>query len=115
MKWAIYALGALGLVGGLIFAGYFMMPEKASWAEEFTEYSRSLPEDDPLRKQLQPMLSDGKLSLWELSQLHCQFETGCTVDSFVFTYANPEASDMFAAMALEILKAQRFQRADSQQ
>lgn len=113
MKWLIYAPGAVLLLGALIFAGYFFMPEKASWAEEFSAYSQSLPADDPLREQLQPLLSDGKLSLWELSQLHCQFETSCTIDNFVSPYASPEASDMFAAMVLEILKAQRSQRFES--
>jgi hypothetical protein len=115
MKWTMYTLGALLLVGGLMFAGYSLMPTKPSWAKEFAEYSQSLPEDASLRQELQPLLSDGKISLWELSQLHCQYETGCTIDSFLSTYTNPEASDMFAEMVLAILKARGARSSDSQQ
>ncbi|MCW8194527.1 hypothetical protein F6455_06985 [Proteobacteria bacterium 005FR1] len=114
MKWIIYSTGTLLLVGGLMVAGYILMPDKASWAESFTAYSQSLPEEDPLKNQLKPMLADGKLSLWELSQIHCKFETSCALDNFLSSYMNMKSIDMFASMSLEILKAQGQERSHNQ-
>lgn len=115
MKWIIYTIGALFLLGGVTVAGYALMPAKASWTEDFTAYSQSLPDHDPLKQQLKPLILDGKLSLWELSQIHCKFETGCAMDNFLSSYMHVESVDMFASMTLEILKSQRLGRPHDQQ
>lgn len=115
MKWALYTLGALLLVAGISVAGYALMPNKASWAENFTAFSQSLPAEDPLKKQLNPLLSDGKLSLWELSQIHCHIETACAMDNLLASYTHIKSVDIFAATTLAILKSQSTQSLDGQQ
>lgn len=114
MKWIVYVLGSLLLLGGLTVGGYVLMPNRASWAEDFTAYSQTLPAEAPLRQQMKPLLADGKLSLWELSQIHCEFKTGCTMDNFLSSYTHPDSLDMFATMTLEILKAQKAQSSANQ-
>jgi len=115
MKWLLYTLGAVLVAGTLAAGAYKLMPDKASWAKDFSTFTQSLPEKDPLRQQLNPLLSDGKLSLWELSQIHCEFDTGCAIDIFLSSYTHAKSVDIFAATTLEILKKQQTQRSNSQQ
>ena len=102
-KVAIGCLAAVSL-GACIALTIVFMPAKSEWANDYREYANTLANDDPLRRTLDSMLADGKLSIWEISGILCGEARGCRLDNFTEILISPEAADMFAQTVLVNLK-----------
>jgi len=103
LKVAIASSVAILLFGGIALAIVFM-PAKSEWANDYRQYESTLANDDPLRQALDPMLADGKLSIWEISTILCGEDQGCRLNNFADILLSPEAADMFAQTVLVSLQ-----------
>lgn len=103
LKVAIASAAVILLGGGIALAVVFM-PAKSTWADDYRQYASTLANDDPLRRTLDPMLADGKLSIWEISGVLCGDAYGCRLNNFADILLSPEAADMFAQTVLVSLQ-----------
>jgi len=92
------------MVCGSVALAIIFMPAKSTWADDYRQYESTLANDDPLRQTLDPMLADGKLSIWEISGILCGETQGCRLNNFADVLLSPEAADMFAQTVLVSLK-----------
>jgi len=103
LKIAIASAAVILLTFGIALAIIFM-PTKSTWADDYRQYESTLADDDPLRQTLDPMLADGKLSIWEISGILCGETQGCRLNNFADILLSPEAADMFAQTVLVSLR-----------
>lgn len=96
---AAVALLCVGVALAIVF-----MPNNSAWVDEYRQYETTLANDDPLRRTLDPMLADGRLSIWEISGILCGEDVGCRLNNFADILLSPEAADMFAQTVLVSLK-----------
>lgn len=101
---AAIAGAAVILLGGGIALAIVFMPTKSTWADDYRHYASTLANDDPLRQTLDPMLADGKLSIWEISGVLCGEAYGCRLNNFADILLSPDAADMFAQTVLVSLQ-----------
>jgi hypothetical protein len=104
MKKIAIASAIMALLCGSIALAIVFMPTKSEWADEYRQYESTLANDDPIRQTLDPMLSDSRLSIWEISGVLCGEAYGCRLNNFADVLLNPEAADMFAQTVLIGLK-----------
>jgi hypothetical protein len=103
LKIAIAGL-AVTLLGVCAALAVIFMPTKSGWASDYRQYESTLANDDPLRQALDPMLADGRLSIWEISAILCGEDQGCRLNNFADILLSPEAADMFAQTVLMSLQ-----------
>ena len=106
MKIAIASLAVI-LLCVCTAVGMSNMPTKSAWADNYRQYASTLAIDDSLRQTLDPMLADGKLSIWEISRIHCGEASGCRLNNFAEVLMSPQSADMFAQTVLASLKYQK--------
>lgn len=106
MKIAIASFTVILLCVFTVLGIYLFMPAKSTWADDYRQHANSLANDDPLRKTLDPLLADGELSIWEISQLHCGEDRICQMNNFTEVLLSPQSAEMFAQTVLVVLKKQ---------
>lgn len=83
---------------------YFYMPEKSSWADNYSQLADSVHTSDPIHAVLNDALSDGKLSVWEISMIHCGEVVSCRINNVTDVLLSPSSADMFAETVLASLQ-----------
>jgi hypothetical protein len=104
MKKIAISGAVVALLCGSVALAIIFMPTKSEWADDYRRYENTLANDDPLRQTLDPMLADGKLSIWEISGVLCGEAYECRLNNFADVLMSPEAADMFAQTVLVSLQ-----------
>src|SRR5690349_3666691 len=104
MKKVVIASAIVALLCGSVVLAVVFMPAKSEWANDYRLYASTLEPDDPINQELAPMLADGTLTIWEISQVLCGDSYGCRLNNFADILLSPEAADMFAQTVLVSLK-----------
>lgn len=107
MKIIIASLAVITLFVCIALGIYYFMPAKTEWADDYRQYADTLSQDDPLRTTMEPMLTDGELSIWEITLIHCGEAKTCRLNNFTEVLLSPESADMFAQTVLASLKHQQ--------